>query len=222
MRRKSATFKRFLCGHVAALSAAVFASSGVSSPARGSDLGDMGDGNVVRVEEDWALALNEPEAAMDAPQFHSVMSAGQGYFFQSSWNYRGEPEFQGGGMQLQAWSGDSNLALNSARDESLSRTAETVTWTQVMVTDGQNLGFQITNGHSTTWGSFGGDSMSLVVSANLQHLNQYSANQSKSSSWITYGSNRVNSLVIRQVRKYHANGLITIDIVPKVVYQFGG
>lgn len=177
---------------------------------------------IVRVEEDWVLVLNEPDFGTNSPQFHTVMSPFgnlDSFFAQVTWNYREHPAYTSGGVQMQGWSSEDLLITKSFRSDEMSTVAETVTWTQVLETNGEWLKFSITNGVSTTWGNFGGDSMTISGSAALANLNDYHSAVSVNNSWITYGSNRVNLLVLQQVRRYGAAGLISVDSNPKVVFQ---
>jgi hypothetical protein len=189
----------------------------------GTSIADGGGEAVVRVEEDWELVLNEPDFDINCPQFHTVMSpfGNLGNFYaQVTWNYREQPGYTSGGVQMQGWSGENLLLTKSFRSDEMSTVAETVNWTQTLETNGEWLKFRIENGVSTTWGDFGGDVMTIADAANLDNLNGYSSSVSTGNSWITYGSNRVNLLVLREVRRYGASGLLSVDIQPKVVFQF--
>lgn len=176
---------------------------------------------VIRIEEDWELVLNEPDSLVEAPQFHTVMSPSDNldsFHALVIWNYRELPEFAAGGLQLQSWLGEWRLRRRGVGEALLSTTAETITWTQALQTDGVQLLFEITNGHSETWGNFGKD-MQIYEYAFLPDLNGYTTDISVENSWITYGSNRVDSLIIKRVRRYGSSGLISEDTTPKVVYE---
>jgi hypothetical protein len=192
-----------------------------------TDLGDAGGAGgdpatIMRIEEDWEVVLNEPSSDVDAPQFHTAMSPfpdTSSYYLQVCWNYREQAEFTAGGMQLQAWQGDFAAGKKNYREDKLSTTAETITWTQSMQTTGSVLTLAIDNGSSTTWGSFGGSDTSLSGSVGVSSLNSYDSNTSVENSWITYGANRVDLLRIKEIRYYNGNGvLLSRDTVPKVVY----
>lgn len=175
---------------------------------------------VTRVEEDWVLVLNEPNDAMTSPQFHTVMSPlgdMDSSYAQVLWNYREVPSFAAGGLQLQGWSGEERVNSKTVRITPLSTSAETIRWTQVLeIVDGE-LFFDIINGESTTWGSFGKD-MRLQQAGHVANLNAYSADISVNNSCITYGSNRVTRLVITEVRLYGESGLLHTDSTPKTIY----
>ena len=60
---------------------------------------------IMRVEEDWEVVLNEPGSDVNAPQFHTVMSPFgdlDSLYAQITWNYRELPDFEAGGLQIQA------------------------------------------------------------------------------------------------------------------------
>jgi hypothetical protein len=207
-----------------AAGALVFAFSSVSTaPAQdgGAGVGPFFTEPVVRVEEDWMLVLNEPDGNVDSPQFHTVMSpfgdAGS-FYAQVLWNYRETPDFVAGGVQLQSYEGESLIRRRSMEYGQLSSTAETITWTQSLTTDGVALSFEVTNGQSTTWGTFG-TNMRISSDANLPDLNGYSPDVSARQSSVTYGGNRVNVMSISQVRYYGASGLLWVDDTPRVVFE---
>jgi hypothetical protein len=191
------------------------ATAAVGDPPAGS--------SVARVEEDWQLVLNEPVESLNAPQFHTLMSpqgSTDGVYGQVSWNYWELPEFTAGGLQLQAWRGEDDLSHRCVRSDSLSRDAETVTWTQALQLHEHSVRFSLLNGHSSSWSTFGGPETYVDLPAMLTNLNGYSPLVSRSSSWITYGANRVDALKITAVRRYDVNGtLLSSDTTPLVVYQ---
>jgi hypothetical protein len=192
---------------------------GVPAIGAGSQSGDN-DPTVVRVEEDWELVLNEPDGDVGAPQFHTAISpfSGVGWLYaQVTWNYWELPDFQAGGLQLQAWSGDRSLYETSFGSTQLSTSSETVTWTQVMRTTGEQITFEVANGQSQTWGSFGGNQLTMTGHVSILDLNSYDPATSVSNSGVTYGANRVKSLAIVKVRYYGVGGLITVDTTRRPV-----
>jgi hypothetical protein len=102
----------------------------------------------------------------------------------------------------------------------MSTVAETITWSQALITDGSELTFEVFDGVSETWGSFGRD-MRITSAAEVTNLNQYNPEVTITNSCVTYGSNRVDEMVITQVRYYTSIGLVYVDPVPKVVYMLG-
>ena len=179
---------------------------------------------VVRVEEDWELVLDEPSDSLTAPQFHTVLSPVgdlESIFAQVTWNYREIPDFAPGGLQIQAWNGETLFREKSFGGNKLSTTAETITWTQSLETDGSILSFTVTNGQSTTWGTFGypGQNMKVQGTANLPNLNTYNTDVTVNNSCVSFGSNRVISLVVTEVRRYGPSGLLSKDTTRRVVSE---
>jgi hypothetical protein len=184
----------------------------------------MGDApTVMRVEEDWELVLAAPSTIKTAPQLETVSSPVghlSSIFARVTWNYREQPEFLAGGMQLQAWNGDTYLAKTNFGSDDLSTVSETVTWTQSIKTDGYLLTLKVSNGQSTTWGSFGGSLLTLQGIVYLPNLNGYSTDVSVANSGITFGANRVEMLRIKEVRRYDGAGdLLSTDSTSRVVHQ---
>lgn len=178
---------------------------------------------VIRVEEDWLLWVGEPNDAIYSPQFHTVMSPvghTDSYFFQVTWNYRELPEFLPGGFQVQSWQGETDLDTQSINSVELSQTAETITWTQVLETNGAQIAFSVTDGVSSSWGQFGHPETTIIHDGSIPNLNRYSPDISQANSWITYGHNRVNLLKIRAVRYFGPNGLLHEDTTERVVHVF--
>jgi hypothetical protein len=193
------------------------------SPIRTAGQAEGNPDAVIRVEEDWTLVLNDPNGDVDSPQFHTTMAPTDNldsYYAQVLWNYRETPDYRSGGVQLQSWYEEDLLRRKSIEYGQLSTTAETITWTQGLDTDGATLSFDVTNGQSTTWGPFGRD-MRISSDSGLTDLSGYSPDTSVENACITYGSNRVDLLVITEVRRYGRDGLLSVDSTPRVVYELG-
>ncbi len=179
------------------------------------------DDSIVRVEEDWELVLNEPNENVESPQFHTVMSPvgnADSFYAQVVWNYRETPDFAFGGVQLQGWNDDALITSRAVRNTPLSTQAETITWSQVLDLSNGTLNFSVENGQSVTWGHFDRD-MKISSATNLSNLGSYSPDVSAAQTCITYGSNRVDTLVIREIRYYSESGLVRTDTTRRVVYQ---
>ncbi len=180
---------------------------------------------VTRVEEDWVLAVYEPNGSLYAPQFHTVMSPVDdldGYYFQVTWNYCELPDFAAGGFQVQSWFGDRDLDSHDVENLELSRTAEFITWTQVMETNGFQIGFSLINGRSQSWGAFDHPRTTIVQDGTVTNLDQYSPEDSVANACITYGQNRVYLLRLKAVRYYHETELLWTDSTPRDVYKYAG
>lgn len=186
---------------------------------------DANAGQIVRVDEEWEAVLTLPDADLNSPQFHTVMTPfgdTEPLHFQTCWNYREQPDFQSGGLQILAYRFDDLAGHKSFRDDLLSSSAESVTWTQSMRVSGSTLIFMVDNGSSNTWGAFGGAESRLTGLTPAPDFSMYSPDVSRDNSWISYGSNRVQLLRIVRVRYYDTKGdLVQVDETPRVVHQAG-
>ena len=137
-----------------------------------------------------------------------------------TWNYREFPEFYGAGLQLQSWYGQQLSGQDSVREQALSSTAETITWTQVLKVSGNTGSFAVVNGQSNTWGTFGDAQRTVAVYADLPHLNDYSTDVSAANCRFSYGMNRVEQIRIKEVRRYSATGeLLSRDTSDRVLFR---
>ena len=179
--------------------------------------------SIVRVEEDWELVVSDPNSYSDAPQVTCAISPVDNVnavFANFEINHRTLPDFVPGGLQLQAWYGAHPITYRSSPSEtSLSQDGETITWTQAMaISDGQ-LTFQVANGNSTAWGSFGGqDGLTITLYTLLPNLNGYRPETSVANSGIGYAGNRVQSLTLKQIRRFYSTGEQVVDNEPRTVY----
>jgi hypothetical protein len=179
---------------------------------------------VVRVEEDWEMVVAMPDMASDAPQVTCMISpsgAVEGLYAVFELNHRSLPSYQAGGLQLQIWNGETNILSRDGPITALMNTAdETVTWTQAMSTNGSNLVFEILNGRSTTWGNFGGQGyLRGGISTTITDLSGYRPAVSVDNSSVGCAGNRVQSLVLKQVRYFGADGQVWVDAVPRIVHS---
>jgi hypothetical protein len=189
-----------------------------------NDVHAFNPAEVMKVEEDWELVLNEPSADNVAPQVTCVISpAGdvEGVYAALELNHGSLPEFSAGGLQLQVWNGEDWLTVRDHAGSALHQTAEVVAWTQKMWLQGGKVHFKVDNGTSTSWGTFGAnDNIKLSLSSSLSNLNGYNVALSASQSGIGYGSQRVQSLVLKRVRYYDAAGALLLeDTTPRSVHQ---
>ncbi|MBW3600317.1 MAG: hypothetical protein KY475_23995 [Planctomycetes bacterium] len=178
---------------------------------------------VVRVEEDWELVLGNPDPTVDAPQVTCTISPGadaEGMYAAIELNHRSQPSFAAGGIQLQVWNGESLLNATSFNTNAELATAdETVRWTQTMTVSGGNLVFEVVNGASSTWGAFGGQGyLKTIVASPLANLNAYHPDVSVQSSGVGYAGNRVQSLVLREVRWVLSDGAVLTESTDRVVH----
>jgi hypothetical protein len=179
---------------------------------------------IVAVEEDWELVVANPDANNNAPQVTCVMSPGGAIGSVRAAleiNQQTHPRYAPGGVQLQLWHGEYPL-----HEQTLFNTAvmaqpnETVTWTQTMHLASGVLVFEVVNGSSTTWGAFGGGgSLRVVCLTGLEDLNRYSPDVSAANSAVGFAANRVQSLVLKRVRRITSTGDVLEDNTPRPVLQ---
>jgi hypothetical protein len=179
---------------------------------------------ITRVEEDWELIVGTPDPNTDGPQLTCSIApvAGDDALYASfELNHRSLPSFTRGGMQLQVWSNEYNLANNPfPHDDMLDNFGEAVTWTMVMKLSGENVTFEVRNGNSTTWGSFGGQGyLRSTHATDAENLNAYSPDDSVVNSGVSFASNRVQLLTLKRVRYFTSTGDVWVDENPRSVHQ---
>ena len=178
---------------------------------------------VARVEEDWQLIVNQPDVDLNGPQVTCVISPadiGDAYCAFDI-NYCTQPDYSAGGLQMHAWNPLQPIVTCNFPVSGVMQTSnETVTWTQTMSLAGGVLTFEVVNGQSTTWGSFGGsEDECILVNTSFNNLNAYDPNVSLENSGVSFASNLVNSLTLMAVRYYAADGTLIQQITtPQVVH----
>ncbi len=168
--------------------------------------------DIIRIEEDWKLVVESPDTNSGSPQIRCVLSPNgdiESTHAAFTLNHHSQPDYQEGGMQLQLWSGESIKASQAnSKQGVLSHEGETVTWTQSMSLDSGTLTFAVTNGSSTTWGSFGGEGyLKFTVATERTSLGNYLPSVSLNNSEVGFAANRVERLELVEVRAYTADGL---------------
>jgi len=110
------------------------------------------------------------------------------------------PDYVPGGVQVQLWDGGTFVQSHSAHNgTALWRSEEVVTWTQRISLQDSHVAFQVRDGDSQTWGTFGGDELSLSATTSLSGLNAYRPSVSLSESQVGYAQNRVGSLTLTKL-----------------------
>jgi len=180
--------------------------------------------DVYRVEEDWELVVASPDPNDDGPQVTCTISPGDiaTAYCALDLNYHTQPEYSAGGLQLHTWDPEDLMKIsNSSRSGVMQTDGETVTWTQSMTLDVNRIVFQIVNGQSQTWGTFGGDddSLRLTMKTSRANLNTYNRQLSLDNSGVSFAGTRVTSLKLKATRWYDVNGqLIQQDTEPQTVH----
>ncbi len=180
--------------------------------ALGAPSGAYATGAYIRIEQDWELVIANPDPTTSSPQIYIQMdpypkSAKGGLFLL---NYQDSPSFGAGGLQLQLWNLDQNLALKSFQNGvSLSKKDEKITWTQYMELNNGNLNFGVSQLASSTWGKVG-TADNWVVSIPYTELTTFSGyyqtSDTLSESGILLGASAVKSLKLLKVLKYDKGG----------------
>lgn len=180
-----------------------------------------------RVEEDWQVVVGDPDPFSTGPQITTCVRpvTGSRAFVAFCLNYRDDPVWQPGGLQVKAYSESTAatqeqplLDSNSESGDALATDGETITWTQRLSVSSGIMSFSVRNGSSTTWGGFGnGDDLKVSFSTNLTDLGSYTPDDSVKFSAAGWQANRVASMTLLRVRYYQAGVLIATDDSPRVV-----
>jgi hypothetical protein len=179
----------------------------------------LGGGPIVRIEQDWELVVNTPDTTLCSPQIFILMypESGGDIWGQFLINYNDQPKFSAGGVQIQLWQNSSVLdgEDNAPRQAILQNANETVTFTLVMEIKGGKLNFNAQNVSSPSFGDINHLASSAAYDPNS--FTNYKSSDSTGKSGILFGSNRVTSLTLKQVRKIDQAGNAIVE-APQLVY----
>lgn len=175
--------------------------------------------DVVYIEEHWELTVGGPTIDRCAPQVSLVMSPFgdlDSHHFVFLLNHSTYPDFVAGGLQMQHWNGDSVVnTAHSTEGDILSYDNETVSWVQKLSIRDGLLVFDVDDGSSDTWGSFGnGDGLIMWTGVHMDRLNDYRPAISIGESGITFAGNRVSSLVLTKLVWKTADGTVSELVAP--------
>lgn len=158
---------------------------------------------VISVEEQWELHVTQPDTDRSAPQTTMVISPTgdiSGLHFLVTLNHATVPNYAAGGVQVQQWNGDELIDSETVHQGTvLDQSEEVIRWSQRLDLKDGHLSFQVRDGHSDTWGDFGGDELRLRVDSSLSSLNQYRPGVSLTESQVNYAENRVGSLTLMKL-----------------------
>ena len=168
--------------------------------------------DVVLIEEHWELHVGGPDAARSAPQVTMVMSPTSDIeddFFLVTLNHWSYPDYAAGGIQVQRWHQDECYDVAEGSEEApLADDAEVISWVQRISWVDGNLKFEVVNGNSESWGTFGNSGeLSLTQPTALTRLNAYRPAVSIEQSGIGYAGNRVSSLVLKRIQWQTVDGV---------------
>lgn len=168
---------------------------------------------IVSIEEHWELRVGLPDAGSSSPQVSMVMSPTSSLddeFFVFTLNHHSAPEWIPGGLQVQHWKGEQIVAGKVGQDEGMLHHAdETISWVQRTSLHEGQLIFEVVNGQSESWGSFGDlGNLRFSSNTNLGNLNGYRPAISIEESGVSFGGNRVASLTLKKLRWTDSNGQV--------------
>ena len=180
--------------------------------------------DIVLVEETWELHVVSTDSNSTAQHVATALSPhGDVYVVHGVFelNHQSVPSWAPGGMHVQLWEGETPLETRKhPKGAVMSSGAEVVTWKQTMRLDGETLTFEVTDGTSETWGSFGGQGyLRSSTSTSLANLNGYDPDVSVNNSGVTYAGNRVSKLVLKQVRVVGSEGQQYVDTTERVAHE---
>lgn len=171
-----------------------------------------------RVEEDWELTVTESSVLEAGPQITTTMAPEPDparTLMHFNLNYREEP-FAPGGLQVQCYYDDLRIALSSAeKNEALATPSETIRWTQRLSVSSNVLTYEIVDGQSTTWGTFGqGSNLKISVTTHVTALGAYDSAFSVNNSGVGWQSNLASQMRLLRVRYYKGESLLRTDEAP--------
>ncbi len=167
--------------------------------------------NVVRIEEEWAMQVREPDLQLNSPQITTAMhpfGSSSSVIAYLDINHSSAPEYAPGGFQVRLESPTNSNSKRILGGTSLNRNSETIKWTQVLVKHQDQLSFGIISGTSQTWGYFGGIESFTSFNVGNGSLDNYSPLDSIQNSGVIFGGNRVASLTLLRVRIYNSLGQV--------------
>jgi len=158
---------------------------------------------IVQIEEHWELSVGEPIAQVNSPQATMVMSPYSnldGQYFAFTINHRSVPDYEPGGLQVQLWNGDEAIDSASFIAGPLNQANDDVHWVQRLKVEDGALLFEVVDGSSDSWGSFGGSgSLAFTSPTTLENLNGYRPAISLTESQVGYAGNRVQQLLLKKL-----------------------
>jgi len=189
-----------------------------------STIGQSPGSTVVRVEEDWVALIAGPESSTSSPQimnFISPVQSTEGIFGLVQLNHRGTPEFRSGGLQVQAWMGESLVGyMEDYRDAVLDRSSDNLRYTIAMEKTATSIKFQVLNGRSRTWGLFAQTPLTVTMTVNEPSLEDYSSEFSVANTNVNHGAHRVDLLYLNTSRRKYSDGVIVTDTTDRVIYRY--
>lgn len=179
---------------------------------------------IVKVEEDWIVYVQNPDAELGAPQIVNVLAptpSTETVFGMIELNHQSQPSFRKGGIQVQSWVGGqwNDLGYSDAVVV-LNHTYDKLTYTVGMSRADQKFKFYVRDGRSKTWGKFAETPISAEVPDYQLDLSTYDPQYSVDNTAISVGAHRVVLMYQREVRYYTEDGLEYTDETDRVIHRF--
>jgi hypothetical protein len=170
---------------------------------------------VYKVEEDWELVVNQPDASSNSPQitfFTSPSHLLEDSYFQLQMNYHAADDYSSGGFHVASVSDDQTVDdARSMTRKNLATNDDLIRWTSVMAVIDNRALFAVRDGHGREWGSFGGpDYLVRMVPSPVPDLSNYRYQESMKSVDIGFGRNRVSRITLKAVRLFYTNGHVAV------------
>jgi hypothetical protein len=167
--------------------------------------------DIVAIEEHWELEIGAPDGDSSGPQVCMVMSPTgdlNSDYFVFTLNHHSYPDYIAGGMQVQLWNAEDIVEGKIGPSEgTLHHNDETVRWVQRTEIENGTLHFEILSGESESWGDFGNTGhLQFSLETHLTSLNGYRPAVSLTESGVSFGGNRVRSLVLKKIRWFDSAG----------------
>lgn len=190
----------------------------------GTLLTDTASAQPVYIEEDWEVVIGVPDPAAHAPQIITAMSSTdrlEDVHVIFELNHSTLPTYQAGGLGLQIWSSETNLAyMTHAIKGVLQHENEVIKYTMTQRISNGVITFEVKNGSGTTWPLFGTGGFALKVSTSQESIPNYSPDTSAKFSKVGFAKHRVQKFSLKESRIYGPNGsLISRDATERVVHE---
>ena len=158
---------------------------------------------IVQIDEHWEMVVGEPDTQLSSPQATMIMSPQgnlDGQYFLFTINHRSVPSYEPGGMQVQLWNGNETADAESFSAGPLDQSSDVIEWVQRLKVENGTLSFEVVDGTSDSWGSFGGSgSLAFATPTSLEDLNGYRPAVSLGESQVGYAGNRVQRLLLKKL-----------------------
>jgi hypothetical protein len=178
------------------------------------------DDPIVRIEQDWEITLNQPDGTTASPQITLLLSPALNsqVVMIVTLNYQDTPNFYPGGVQVQLWDGEACLGYYNHGTSVVVKNSEKWNFTTFIETRGSKLTGGISKGTFPTFGNIPSGGATVSASKAIASFPNYTTIDTLKRSGVLLGDIRVQSIKIKQVRVYDAEGdkkdLGSADVFP--------